>query len=294
MIVLLLFYTVAFFCRLSFSDSKDQPLFDLRSHACSVAIGLNVSPDYCYHAFVTLFSLLRFFQPTSVLLACYIFLNTLNLSEEIAMQWKCVQGIVDSVKITFIEFNESIASDLLSVSMFRRLSRIPFAVAYRLYFAEVLTEDFIISMDTDMYAGRYFLPELMNIITSDRSNSLIYAVHDQWAEHKYRPSFNVTLSRYINGGFFVLRNVPEGRDLMRLARALLIQNIHMAPLFEQDALNMALHVHPSRLYLLPGHFNCHYGWCWDRRLAGQAVHHRKGAAVFQNIRLLYNRLCLAR
>jgi hypothetical protein len=41
-------------------------------------------------------------------------------------------------------------------------------------------EDFILVLDTDLYAGRYFIPELLEIVMADKDRSLIYGVHDQW------------------------------------------------------------------------------------------------------------------
>jgi lipopolysaccharide biosynthesis glycosyltransferase len=164
---------------------------------------------------------------------------------------------------------------------------------YRLYFVEVVSEDFILVLDTDIYAGRWFFGELMDIIDRDHNNSLIYAVHDLWAEHSYRTSLNLTLTRYVNGGVYVIRNIPEGKALMRLARRLVIENIRDVAILDQDALNLALEVHPDRLYILPGYFNCHYGWCWDRTLHRQAIHHRKGAYEFKKLRIAFAEECPA-
>jgi hypothetical protein len=147
-------------------------------------------------------------------------------------------------------------------------------------------------MDTDMYAGRHFIPELLEIITTDLNQSLIYAVHDLWAERCYRPRLPLTISRYINGGFYVIRNTAKGKALMKLARKLLIQNIRMVHIVDQDAINMALHQYPTSLYLLPGHFNCFHAWCWDRKLEGQAIHHRKGANNFRMLRMEYAEKCV--
>jgi lipopolysaccharide biosynthesis glycosyltransferase len=147
-------------------------------------------------------------------------------------------------------------------------------------------------MDTDMYAGRHFLTELVGIVTADPNQSLIYGVHDLWAERGYRPQLNITISRYINCGFYLIRNNPEAKALMRQARLLLIQNFKAADLTDQDALNMALHLHPSAVFLLPGHFNCFHAWCWDHNLAGQAIHHRKGANLFKMLRNEYADKCV--
>jgi hypothetical protein len=171
---------------------------------------------------------------------------------------------------------------------------IPFVACYRLYYTEVLLQDFIVSMDTDMYAGRHFLPELIGIATTDLNHSLIYGVHDLWAERGYRPQLNLTLSRYINSGFFLIRNNAEGKALMRQARSLVVQNFKAANLTDQDAVNMALHLNPSALFLLPGHFNCFYAWCWDHNLSGQAIHHRKGASLFNVLRKEYADKCVAK
>jgi hypothetical protein len=77
-------------------------------------------------------------------------------------------------------------------------------------------------VDTDVYASRYFIPELFEIINADTNKSLIYAVHDQWAERRYRPVLNMTLSRYVNCGLYVIRSTDDGKEFMRLARKLFI------------------------------------------------------------------------
>jgi hypothetical protein len=79
--------------------------------------------------------------------------------------------------------------------------RVPFVTCSRLYYSEVLLQDFIVSMDTDMYAGRHILPELIGIATTDPNHSLIYGVHDLRAERGYRPQINIAISRYINCRF---------------------------------------------------------------------------------------------
>jgi hypothetical protein len=89
----------------------------------------------------------------------------------------------------------------------------------------------------------------------------------------------------------VIRNTDDGKEFMRLARKLLIQNIKEASIPDQDAVNMAAHLKPSELYLLPGYFNCFWEWCWDRNLQGQAIHHRKGAGNFNRMREDYKNTC---
>jgi hypothetical protein len=48
--------------------------------------------------------------------------------------------------------------------------------------------------DTDISAGRYFIPELFHIIEADVNKSLIYAVADQWPRRRYHPRLNLTFS----------------------------------------------------------------------------------------------------
>jgi hypothetical protein len=78
---------------------------------------------------------------------------------------------------------------------------------------------------------------------------------------------------------------------MRLARAQLIKWIRIAWLFDQDAINLALQLQPSRLYLLPGHFNCFRGWCFDQQLQRQAIHHQRSSQHFKVIRSEYMKQC---
>jgi hypothetical protein len=152
-------------------------------------------------------------------------------------------------------------------------------------------EDFILVLDTDLYAGRYFIPELLEIVMADKDRSLIYGVRDQWAMRAYRPSLNLTISRYINCGSYVIRNNPAGKAFMRRARALLQENIERSPLTDQDAVNMAANLNPSVLYFLPNHFNCFRGWCTDKQLERQAVHHHKAGNNLRIMRANYSATC---
>jgi hypothetical protein len=90
---------------------------------------------------------------------------------------------------------------------------------------------------------------------------------------------------------FVIRNNDDGKKFMRLARKLLIQNIERAELTDQDAVNMALHLYPAKVYLLPGHFNCFRGWCRDDNLERQAIHHRPDSKDFRLLRSLFGKAC---
>jgi hypothetical protein len=216
------------------------------------------------------------------------------LSFTIIQKLDCLQQFAKSVPIRLIEFNETICEDLKSVWHLRSpQDRLPFVVEYRLYYTELVSEDFIISLDTDLYAGRYFIPELFDIVTSDANRSLIYAVHDLWIERYFKSHLNLTISRYVNCGFYVIRNNHDGKAFMKLARKLLIENIRTAFFTDQDAVNMAVDRNPSKLYLLPGHFNCFRGWCRDDILERQAIHHQQDSLNFRKLRRTFNHLCLS-
>jgi hypothetical protein len=133
---------------------------------------------------------------------------------------------------------------------------------------------------------------LTSIVTTDPNQSLIYGVHDLWAERGYRPPINITLSRYINCGFYLIRNNAQGKALMKVARALLVQHFKASILTDQDAVNMALHLQPSALFHLPGYFNCFHGWCYDNVIPRQAIHHRKTGFNLYMLRNEYAAKCL--
>jgi hypothetical protein len=168
------------------------------------------------------------------------------------------------------------------------------AYMFRLYYTEFMSESFIISMDTDIYAGRHFFPELMGIIENDANNSLVYGVRDENAEFWISLSLNVTLSRYINSGFFVIRNNREGKELMLVARRLFLQNLQIIKCLDQDAINLALNSCPWSLHLLPGYFNCHYGWCMSEQLEEQAIHHQKFTLHSSELNGNYQSACKAK
>jgi lipopolysaccharide biosynthesis glycosyltransferase len=269
-----------------------SPLIALVPSPTSIALCFDVTNSHLRTAFVTIFSILRVFQPSPYRISIYVFVGNLTLTDTVTGHLRCLEGLAMGVSIQVLNFDETILSDLKSVwHLSVSDPHMPFVVEYRLYFVEVVREHFVITLDTDLYAGRYFIPELFDIINADTNKSAFYAVHDQWAERRYQPRLNVTLSRYVNGGFWVVRNDRDGKAFMRLARTLLIANIHRAPIPDQDAVNLAAHLYPSKLYLLPGYFNCFWEWCWDRKLEGQAIHHRKGAGNFNRMRQAFSDRC---
>jgi lipopolysaccharide biosynthesis glycosyltransferase len=257
----------------------------------SIAIAFDVSSSHIQTAFVTIYSIFRCFCPLSCRLSCWVIVLDLTPSTTLSSQLSCIQHMQPSVHVSLIQFNRTVAHDIFQGIRERRLIPRPWLL-FRLYYLEFLTEDLVISMDTDMYAGRHFLPELVQIITQDVNKSVIYAVRDLWVMKNYHPRFHLNLSRYINAGFFAIRNNEDGKALMRLARDQLIKWIGMAWHFEQDALNLAIDLKPWSLYHLPGYFNCMYAWCLDQHIDRQAIHHRKQGAAVKLLRDEYGKKCV--
>jgi lipopolysaccharide biosynthesis glycosyltransferase len=273
----------------------DVSMNNYSSSSISIAIAFDVTQSHIQPAFVTIYSVFRCFLPINHRLSVWIFVSELNVSVTVARQLACIRQMQTSVQVSIVNFDQTIARELYpALHASRRDLRIIPVVLFRLYYTELLSSDFIISMDTDMYAGRHFLPELLDIIARDVNKALIYAVHDQWAQKYYRQKLGLNMSLYVNAGFFVIRNNEEGKALMRLARAQLVKWGSAAWLLDQDVINLALQEHPSTLYLLPGCFNCFRGWCFDRHLEGQAIHHQKSGANLGLLRTEYVRKCLQR
>jgi lipopolysaccharide biosynthesis glycosyltransferase len=272
----------------------DGSLFSVQSmrHRISLAVAFGVNQAHIQRAFVTIYSIFRHFRPMNYTVSFRVFVSDLVFWPNISAQLLCIRAMQPSLPVSVVNFKSAIVQDLyIPVDLPMYALDIPYAVLFRLYYPEVLSDDFILSMDTDMYTARHFLGELMEIIARDRGKASIYAVSDYWAKRCYRPRFSLRMRRYVNGGFFVVRNNEEGKWLMRLARSELAKHIHQALFRDQDALNLAIHQRPWKLYMLPGYFNCHYIWCRDDQLLRQAIHHRKDGIHLMELREMYSNTC---
>jgi lipopolysaccharide biosynthesis glycosyltransferase len=163
---ILFFIPFLFFSRFSFLSHPNLAVVitPFLSPSTSIAICYDVTNDYIPSAFVTIFSILRVFTKSPYRLSFYIFVTNLILSDRITHQLSCLRNLANLVNIQLLNFNENIANDLKSVwkSSIHDPS-LPFTVQYRLYYTEIVSESFILVMDTDVYAGLNFLRSSMPI-----------------------------------------------------------------------------------------------------------------------------------
>lgn len=215
----------------------------------SFAIAYTITPGYLHKIMVSIFSIAQV-KKSDPLINIYIFyLGDMNFSPSEQDEFNKVKQLSNKINVNIVQINQSYIENWFEM---RRMTLKP-VFFIRLLLAELLKEDLVIYLDSEIIAGNDFYPYILTYLKTPHT---IYGVEDlgvqkhRWVRDMLRNQRMDTYF-YINAGIFFFKNGAKAK--LHFKEAIKTANTRRLSLTDQDSLNI---LGPNVIGLVPYTFNC--------------------------------------